>query len=111
MLDELKHGTVIVEGNHDVKALEYFGVSAIPYPKMAKSVIEKKVYFFMDNDRGGLEKAEKAKSRLLELGMNCKVNEVLGKKMLSMLNATCVEQIKGPIDEAMERMERKRKRM
>jgi 5S rRNA maturation endonuclease (ribonuclease M5) len=113
MLDELKQGSVIVEGQHDVRTLGHFGITAIPYPKLAKSVLEreKKIYFFMDNDKGGEEKAEKAKSVLMDTYKGFRVNEVLGRKMLNMLNATSVEQIRAPIEEALEREKGKKKRV
>jgi 5S rRNA maturation endonuclease (ribonuclease M5) len=106
ILDELRQGTVIVEGAHDVRALAYLGVPSIPFSRVSGPALgcsSRKVYLLMDNDRGGAEKSEKLRSRILELGEGYVINEVLGKRMLRMLNATSVEQIKGPIDEALKK--------
>ena len=106
ILDELRQGTVVVEGPHDVNALSSFGIESIPFSRVSGDALGcscRKVYLLMDNDRGGAEKAEKMKSKILELGEGYAVNEVLGKRMLKMLNATSVEQIVGPIKEALKK--------
>ena len=109
MLDELAQGTVVVEGIHDVKTLAHFGIDSIPFSRVSGNTLGcpcRKVYLFMDNDRGGAEKMEKIKSKIVEMGAGYSVNEVLGKRMLKLLNATSVEQMKGPITEALEKMEK-----
>lgn len=106
ILDELRQGTVVVEGPHDVRALAYFGVQSIPFSKVSEQTLgcsQRKVYLLMDNDRGGAEKGEKLKARILEFGEGYVIDEVLGRRILKMLNATSVEQIKGPIDEALKK--------
>ena len=102
MLDLLKDGTTIVEGMHDVKALANFGIYAIPYSRLSSALpsISGRVYLLTDNDRGGEEKREKIRALLLEHNGACLIDETLGRRMLRMLNATSVEQICGPIEEA-----------
>ena len=106
ILDELRQGTVIVEGAHDVSALASFGIESIPFSKVSGDTLGcscRKVYLLMDNDRGGVEKGEKMRSKILELGEGYSVDEVTGKRMLKMLNATSVEQIVGPINEVLKK--------
>ena len=43
------------------------------------------------------------RSKILELGEGYSVDEVTGKRMLKMLNATSVEQIVGPINEVLKK--------
>jgi len=106
MLETLRQGTVIVEGMHDVSALRFLGVEAVPYSRLFKSPLPgvgKKVFLMTDNDRGGKEKREKIKAMLLEANSGYVMDEVLGKRMLDSLNVKCVEQICGPVEEAMEK--------
>ena len=104
MLEALRQGTTIVEGLHDVRALAHFGINAIPYSRLSAALpgISGRVYLLTDGDRGGEEKREKIRTLLLEHNSAYLIDETLGKRMLRMLNATSVEQICGPIEEAME---------
>ena len=102
----LRDGTVIVEGAHDVRTLRLLGINAVPYPGLS-AVLERKTrgkfYVMTDNDRGGEEKRSKIVSMLLETNSGSAIDEVTGRRMLNMLNVTCVEQVYGPVQEALEK--------
>ncbi len=105
-LETLRGSIVIVEGDHDVSALESFSVKAVSYNKLIRQDFSAKgkiVYILTDNDRGGEEKKQKIQAFLLETSPECIINEGLGKHLLEMLNVTGIEQIRGPIVEAMQK--------
>ncbi len=54
-----------------------------------------------DRDRGGEEKKAKIMAMLLESERGYVIDDSLGKRLLKMTNSTSVEQVRGPIEEAM----------
>jgi 5S rRNA maturation endonuclease (ribonuclease M5) len=105
ILEALRLGTVVVEGMHDVRTLQRFGIMSLPYSRLANSLpsVGKTVYVLTDDDRGGEEKKRKIMAILLESDKRYAIDDTLGRRLLRMLNATSVEQVYGPIEELMER--------
>lgn len=105
VLEKLTSGFVIVEGAHDIAALGKLGIKSFSYSQVAskKSVPNLKdcVYILTDSDNGGEDKKNKLISTLLELNCGCKINVALGMYMLKLLNITSVEQMCGPVAEAL----------
>jgi 5S rRNA maturation endonuclease (ribonuclease M5) len=112
MLEALRQGTVVVEGMHDVRTLERLGVASVAYSKLATSLpdVSKTVYVLTDDDRGGEEKKRKIMAILLESDKRYAIDDVLGRRLLRMLNSTSVEQVYGPIEEVMGRRENKKRK-
>ncbi len=109
LLDTLKRlaeGTVVVEGKHDIAALKKLGISAMAYSAVESGNVSipvgRTIYLLTDNDRGGDEKRERLKSALLAMDNRHTINDELGRKLLSMLHATSIEQIFGPAEEILE---------
>lgn len=112
ILEALRLGTVVVEGIHDVRTLQRFGIEAVPYSKLAGSLpdVGRTVYVLTDDDRGGEEKKRKIITVLLESDKRYVIDDTLGRRLLRMLNATSVEQVYGPIEEVMERREKAKRK-
>ncbi len=107
ILHTLSHGTVVVEGKHDVGVLARFGIHAVKYSWLVTHGLPSAagtVYLLMDRDKGGDEKRRKIMSALLEAQAGFVINEAIGRRMLKMLNVTSVEQIYGPMQEALEKI-------
>ena len=106
LLERLSQGTVIVEGAHDLRALRPLGIDALTYSKLHSSLpgAKRPVYILTDDDRGGEEKKRKIVAMLLESDGGYAIDDSLGLRLLRMTNSTSVEQVRGPIEEAMERM-------
>jgi 5S rRNA maturation endonuclease (ribonuclease M5) len=106
LLERLSQGTVIVEGIHDTRTLKSLGIEALTYSQLHKSLpgAGRPVYILTDDDRGGEEKKRKIMAMLLESDKGYVTDDSLGKRLLKMTNSTSVEQVRGPIEEAMERM-------
>jgi 5S rRNA maturation endonuclease (ribonuclease M5) len=100
MLEDLRNGTVIVEGKHDVEKLRLLGIESRTCDSVLRGAslppCNKTVFIVMDDDKGGVEKCAKLMS-VLESCDSFHVDESLGKHMLRRLNVTCVEQICKPI--------------
>lgn len=103
LLKTLSQGTVIVEGVHDVRTLGFLGIGALTYSQLFKTLppAGRTVYIMTDADRGGEEKKRKIMAMLLESDKGYAVDDSLGKRLLKMTNSTSVEQVRGPIEEAM----------
>lgn len=110
ILETLRHGTVVVEGMHDVRTLSQLGIGSVACSRLAGSLpdVGRTVYVLTDCDRGGEEKKRKVVATLLESDKGYAINDTLGRRLLRMLNATSVEQVYGPISELMERSEKAR---
>jgi 5S rRNA maturation endonuclease (ribonuclease M5) len=108
ILEALRHGTVVVEGMHDVRTLRSLGIGAVTCSRLAGSLpdVGRTVYVLMDSDRGGEEKKRKVLATLLESDKRYAIDDALGRRLLKMLNATSIEQVYGPISELMDRRER-----
>jgi 5S rRNA maturation endonuclease (ribonuclease M5) len=106
LLERLSQGTVVVEGIHDTRTLKSLGIDALTYSQLHKSLpgAARPVYILTDDDRGGEEKKRKIMAMLLESDKGYVTDDSLGKRLLKMTNSTSVEQVRGPIEEAMERM-------
>ena len=105
-MERLSQGTVIVEGAHDTKALKLLGIDALTYSQLHKSLpsASRPVYIMTDDDRGGEEKKRKIVAMLLESDECYAMDDSLGRRLLKMTNSTSVEQVRGPIEEAIGRM-------
>ena len=102
LLYQLKDSFVIVEGKHDVKALEFFGITAYTFEKIMRTVKfhESKAILLMDNDRRGIEKMELLSNKLSSEDVI--IDNTTGRSLLKMLNAVHVEGIRAPIEQLFE---------
>ncbi len=111
MLSEMRKVYVVVEGKHDVAALKHLMVYAHTYEEAMRSglPLPERVLIFTDNDRRGIEKAEKLSSFFTENGAI--VDGTTGTRLLKILNSVHVEDILQPIAQVMEREKQKQKRI
>lgn len=104
MLEDLRSGTVIVEGKHDVEKLRLLDIESHTCNSILRGAglppHNKTVFIFMDDDKGGAEKHAKLMS-LLESHDGYDIDELLGRHMLRGLNITSVEQICKPVQLAL----------
>jgi len=102
MLLELSNSFVVVEGIHDVSALRKLGIHAYTYEKVMRtsSGLPERALILTDNDRRGMEKAERLNGYLGEMGVS--VDSTTGTRLLKMLNSTHVEDILKPVAQALE---------
>lgn len=109
ILHELRQGSVVVEGRHDIAVMQSLGIRALQYNGVitGKTALNpsRKVYLFTDTDRRGMEKAETLASALFSIDGRYTMNRNLAYSLLGMCNATSVEQISKPIEEIMEESE------
>ncbi len=103
IMAELACSTVIVEGKHDVDALASLGIAAITEGSIARNRIEGKICLLMDNDRRGIQRRERLYNRLLEMDKGIRIDIASGERLQKMLNITSIEQLCGPVREAMYR--------
>ncbi|MEM0087151.1 MAG: hypothetical protein QXU16_02730 [Candidatus Micrarchaeaceae archaeon] len=101
VLEELRRGTVVVEGVHDYKVLEALGInSVVTFDRLIYNHADidknKPVYIIMDNDKGGRSKEEKAMALLLEKGIT-NIDLERGKLLLKLTSARSVEELLEPI--------------
>jgi len=104
ILGTLREGTVIVEGVHDIRTLKRLGIDALTYSQVCASALPDAlapVYILTDNDKGGEDKKRKLMALLLESDKPYVIDDALGKRLLKMTNSTSVEQVYGPIENAM----------
>lgn len=103
ILKTLSSGFVIVEGAHDIAALNKLGLKSFAYSqvlsKQAVPAAECTVYLLTDSDKGGEEKKEKLLAVLREVNSGYKIDDVLGKHLMRLLNITSIEQICSPVEE------------
>ncbi len=104
ILSELQqHPLVIVEGRHDVATLRQLQIHAQTYERVMRSglPLPEHAILFMDNDRRGMEKAQRTGSLLKENGV--KVDDFTGTRLLKILGVPHVEEILQPIKQAQEK--------
>jgi len=102
----------IVEGLHDVNVLRYINsllginIKAITYDSLMNDGKEledaRQVFVMMDDDYGGRIKEASALHKLNSLNYAISVDTVTGKRMLGLLGIKCVEQIKRPLENALD---------
>ncbi len=105
MLGQFRSGIMVVEGAHDVSMFKSFGVHALTYYSVMTGEIlvsKKSVYIVMDNDRGGIDKADKLISRITELDSSAKIDVKTGPRFLKMIGVKAVEQSRKPLEDILE---------
>lgn len=102
MLSEMRNANVVVEGIHDVAALEHLRIRAHTYEKAMRSglPLPGHVILFMDDDRRGSERAERLGAFFAEKGFS--VDEKTGTRLLRLLNTAHVEDMLQPLAHALE---------
>ena len=107
-LEDLRDNTVIVEGKHDVEKLRSLGIDAHTFDSVLHGCSSlphnKKIIIFVDDDKGGETKRAKLISMLESRNayhVVYHIDESLGRRMLTGLNITSVEQICEPVQRAL----------
>ncbi|MGC8496012.1 MAG: hypothetical protein ACP5RM_00500 [Candidatus Micrarchaeia archaeon] len=98
LIEDLKCGIVVVEGDHDVETLKNIGITNVFKFDQIKEVLKseiingKTLYIIMDNDKGGSSK-EKATVKILRANLpEVKYNLRAKEDFLGILNITSVEE-------------------
>ncbi len=109
MLNDLREGIVIVEGKHDVEALERLKIRSISFAQFIGGNIgtqsfqaDRIFYVWMDADKGGADKEEKVVEMLDMIDGEIKYDVTLGRRVLKMLGITSVEQAYGMVRQVLE---------
>ena len=110
ILSEMRNSYVVVEGRHDIAALEQLRIRANTYEKAMRSglPLPEHVILFMDDDRRVAEKAERLGAHLA--GNGASIDERSGTRLLRMLNTVHVQDMLQPISQALEIGEKTREK-
>jgi len=114
-----RNTVVIVEGQHDIKALrdivEYLSsINLVPKEMINVITIDqlrynninidgKRIITATDSDRSGKNKREQARALIIAKYPHSTIDENTGKRLLKILGANCIEGITGPIKEEFEK--------
>jgi len=108
LLQKISEGAIVVEGKHDKAALQKLGLASYTFydlignPGVISTFSSKKVYLLFDNDKGGEDKKQKMLGFLSSCNPAMKVDDSTGRRLLSLLNCTSVEQVYGPLAKFMD---------